>query len=165
MKIAVIDREILHIFWPTWRISMKFSGKMLLTLIKVTKSQGFTLALEDTFFKKPQTGQIALTRALLGLINGLFPLNLTNQFRNGVDAIWCNFAIDEIQCFELGIFSFNSCIYYLTRGFIASTRAFNGLSRAFNLPTRAFSLPTHAFNLATRVFSVLTREFELSLNS
>ena len=144
MKIAVIDREILHIFWPTWRISMKFSGQMLLTLIKVTKSQGFTLALEDTFFKKPQTGQIALTRALLGLINGLFPLNLTNQFRNGVDAIWCNFAIDEIQCFELGIFSFNSCIYYLTRG---------------------FSLPPHAFNLATRVFSILTREFELSLNS
>ena len=29
----------------------------------------------------------------------------------------------EIQYFELGIFSFNSYVYYLTRGFIASTRA------------------------------------------
>ena len=64
------------------------------------------------------------------------------------------FVAREIQYFELGIFSFNSYVYYLTRGFIASTRA-------FNLPTRAFSLPTRAFNLATRACSVLTREFEL----
>ena len=71
------------------------------------------------------------------------------------------FAAREIQYFELGIFSFNSYVYYLTRGFIASTRTFNLLTRAFNLPTRAFSLPTRAFNLATRSFSVLTREFEL----
>ena len=40
----------------------------------------------------------------------------------------------------LGFFSFNSYVYYLTRGFIASTRAFNLLTRAFNLPTRAFNL-------------------------
>ena len=65
------------------------------------------------------------------------------------------FVAREIQYFELGIFSFNSYVYYLTRGFIASTRA-------FKLPTRAFSLPTRAFNLATRVFSVLTRVFELA---
>ena len=71
------------------------------------------------------------------------------------------FVAREIQYFELGIFSFNLYVYYLTRGFIASTRAFNLLTRAFNLPTRAFSLPTRAFNLATRAFSVLTREFEL----
>ena len=71
------------------------------------------------------------------------------------------FVAREIQYFELGIFSFNSYVYYLTRGFIASVRAFNLLTRAFNLPTRAFSLPTRAFNLATRAFSVLTREFEL----
>ena len=58
------------------------------------------------------------------------------------------FVAREIQYFELGIFSFNSYVYYLTRGFIASTRA--------------FSLPTRAFNLATRAFSVLTREFELA---
>ena len=60
------------------------------------------------------------------------------------------FVAREIQYFEIGIFSFNSYIYYLTRGFIASARAFNLLTRAFNLPTRAF-------NLATRAFSVLTR--------
>ena len=57
------------------------------------------------------------------------------------------FVAREIQYFELGIFSFNSYVYYLTRGFIASTHAFN--------------LPTRAFNLATRALSVLTRGFEL----
>ena len=37
---------------------MKFSGKMCLKLIlKVTKNQGFTLSLEETFFEKPQGGQ------------------------------------------------------------------------------------------------------------
>ena len=36
---------------------MKFSGKMCFEIIlKVTKNQGFTLSLEDTFFKKPQGG-------------------------------------------------------------------------------------------------------------
>ena len=59
------------------------------------------------------------------------------------------FVAREVQYFELGIFSFNSYVYYLTRGFIASTRAFN--------------LPTRAFNLATRALSVLTRGFELVL--
>ena len=43
MKVANIDREILHNFWTTWGISMKLSGKMCLTIIlKVTKNQGFT---------------------------------------------------------------------------------------------------------------------------
>ena len=72
------------------------------------------------------------------------------------------FEACEIQYFELGVFSFNSYLYYLTRGFIAAARAFNLLTRAFNLPTRAFSLPTRAFDLATRGFSVLTREFQLA---
>ena len=71
------------------------------------------------------------------------------------------FVAREIQYFELGVFSFNSYVYYLTRGFMASTRAFSLLTRAFNLPTRAFSLATRAFNLATRAFSVLNRKFEL----
>ena len=64
------------------------------------------------------------------------------------------FAAREIQYFELGIFSFNSYVHYLTRGFIASTRA-------FNLPIRAFNLATRAFSLLTREFELLTREFEL----
>ena len=46
-------------------------------------------------------------------------------------------ATCENQYFELGILSFNSYVYYLSRGFIASTRAFNLLTRAFNLPIRA----------------------------
>ena len=47
------------------------------------------------------------------------------------------FVACEIQYFEIGVFSFNSYVYYLARSFIASTRAFNILTRAFNLPTRA----------------------------
>ena len=35
------------------------------------------------------------------------------------------FVASEIQYFEIEIFSFNSYVYYLTRGFIAPTRAFN----------------------------------------
>ena len=36
---------------------MKFSGKMCFEIIlKVTKNQGFTLSLADTFFEKPQGG-------------------------------------------------------------------------------------------------------------
>ena len=72
------------------------------------------------------------------------------------------FVPREIQYFELGIFSFNPYVYYLTRGFIASARAVNLLTRAFDLPTCAFSLPNRAFNLATRAFSVLTLGFELA---
>ena len=56
------------------------------------------------------------------------------------------FVASEIQYFELRIFSFNSYVYCLTGGFIASTRA--------------FSLPTYAFILATRAFSGLTRAFK-----
>ena len=66
-----------------------------------------------------------------------------------------HFVARKIQYYELRIFSFNSYVHYLTRGFIASTLA-------FNLLTRAFSVPTSAFNIATRVFSLLTRGFELA---
>ena len=34
-----------------------------------------------------------------------------------------NFIAREIQYFEIEVFSFNSYVYYLTRGFIAPTRA------------------------------------------
>ena len=69
IKIANIDREILHNFWTTWGISMKISGKMwLLIILKVTKKQGFTLFLEDTSFEKPQKGGSNWPPAVLGLI-------------------------------------------------------------------------------------------------
>ena len=51
MQIANIDREILHIFWTTWEISMKM---WLMIILKVTKTQSSTLSLEDTVFLKPQ---------------------------------------------------------------------------------------------------------------
>ena len=71
------------------------------------------------------------------------------------------FCSSRISIFELGIFSFNSYVYYLTSGFIASTRAFNLLTRAFNLPTRAFNLATRAFSLLIREFELVTHRFEL----
>ena len=74
----------------------------------------------------------------------------------------------KFNIFEVGIFSFNSYVYYLTRGSIASTRAFNLLTcdfnlltRAFNLATRASSLRTHGFELITHGFELVTRGFEL----
>ena len=59
------------------------------------------------------------------------------------------FVAREIQYFELGIFSFNSYVYYLTSGFIASTRAFNLATRAFSLLTRGIELVTCGFELIT----------------
>ena len=72
------------------------------------------------------------------------------------------FVAREIQHFEIGIFSFNSYVYYLTRGFIASTRVFNLPTRAFNLATRAFSLLTRGFELVTHGFELATCGFELA---
>ena len=48
---------------------MKFSGKMCFEIIlKVTKNEGFTLSLEDTFFRKPHGGRVNLTPpGILGL--------------------------------------------------------------------------------------------------
>ena len=60
-KIANIDRECLHIFRTTWKISIKFSGNMWFAIIsKVTKKQSFALALQDTFLQIPQ-GWVKLT--------------------------------------------------------------------------------------------------------
>ena len=60
----------------------------------------------------------------------------------------------EIQYFELGIFSFNSYVYYLSCGFTA-------LTCAFNLPTRAFTLSTRDCSVLTCEFELVTRGFEL----
>ena len=71
------------------------------------------------------------------------------------------FVALEIQYLELIIFSFRSYVYYVIRGFIASTLAFNLPTRAFNLPTCAFNLATPAFSLLSRGFELVTRGFEL----
>ena len=63
----------------------------------------------------------------------------------------------EIQYSELGIFSFNLYVHYITRGFTASARAFKLLIRAFNLSTRAFSTLTFRFKLVPCGFELLTR--------
>ena len=54
MEIANTDRKLLHIFWTTWENSIKFSGKMCFKIILIlTKNQGFTFSLENTFCEKP----------------------------------------------------------------------------------------------------------------
>ena len=58
-------------------------------------------------------------------------------------------------------FTFNSYVYYLTRGFNASTRAFNFPTCAFNLGTRTSSFLTRASELITRKLKLVSREFEL----
>ena len=82
MKIANIDREILHNCWTTLEILMKFSVKVWLVIIlKVAKNQGFTLSLEDTFFEKPQRGErrgfkltpAAVLELIWCLLNESFP--------------------------------------------------------------------------------------------
>ena len=60
------------------------------------------------------------------------------------------FVARETQHFELGIFTFNSYVYHLTSGFIASTRAFNLATRAFSLLIRGIELVTRGgFELIT----------------
>ena len=59
------------------------------------------------------------------------------------------------------MFSFNSHVYYLTRGFITSTRAFNLATLAFSLLTRGCELVTRGFELVTLGFELVTRGFEL----
>ena len=58
MKIVDIEEENLHIFWASWRISMKFSEKMrLMIILLVTKKH-------DPFSEKHIFGK---TTAFLGL--------------------------------------------------------------------------------------------------
>ena len=71
------------------------------------------------------------------------------------------FVTCKIQYFELGVFSFNSYVYYSSRGFIASTCAFNLPTRAFSLLTRGFELVTRGFKLKTCAFEPVTHGFEL----
>ena len=57
MKIVNTDEENLHIFHTTQGNSMKFPGKMcLMTILKVTNKQSFTLSLENAVLEKQQEG-------------------------------------------------------------------------------------------------------------
>ena len=75
------------------------------------------------------------------------------------------FVAREIQYFEIGIFSFNSYVYYITRGFIASIRAFNLATRAFSFLIRGFELVTSGFELVTRELEIVTRGFGLLIRN
>ena len=76
MKMANIDIESLNIFWTTWGISMKFSGKIwLMMILKVTNKYGFNLFLGDTFVKKQQVESNWLPPSL-------FRLKIRKCFKN-----------------------------------------------------------------------------------
>ena len=69
---------------------MKFSGKMYLNVIlKVTKIQGFTLSLEDTFFKKPQgKGEVQIDApAVLELILRGFYKDFSTNRKTTIKAV------------------------------------------------------------------------------
>ena len=54
-KMVNIAIENLHIFWTSWGISTKFTGKMSLKIIlKVKRNQNSTLSLKNTFVEKLQ---------------------------------------------------------------------------------------------------------------
>ena len=97
MKIVNIDGGNFHIFWTTWRISMKFSRKMQpMIILKVTKKQGFNLSLSDAFWKNHRMGQIG-SPALLGLRR--IPIKALNK---------C-FTVLSFSLFQGQ--SFNACIH------------------------------------------------------
>ena len=76
IKIANIDREILHIFWTTWGVS----GKMcLMILLKVTKNQGFTLLLVIQLV-------VQLNLELKYFIKGYGFLSFTKKMSKNIDS-------------------------------------------------------------------------------
>ena len=95
IKIKSIDEENNHIFWKSWGISMKFSGKIWITIIlKVIKNQGFPLFLEDTFSGKPQRcGQIdpILPRRLK--VKKVFGCQELRRCRSSLSQVFCKPAV------------------------------------------------------------------------
>ena len=123
IKIANIDGEILHIFWTTWVISMKFWGKMWLMTIKVTKSQGFTLSLEDTFFEKPQGCQIdSPSHFRVNYFISTFP----TFFHQLMLDLFCLYQLDlycdslRLRLTSLLLFSFPSLGNYFSQNYLLS---------------------------------------------
>ena len=75
------------------------------------------------------------------------------------------FVARETCYFDQGIFTFDSNVYYLTRGFIGLTRVFDFPTCYFNSSTRAFSFITRAFEFVTCRFELVTHIFEFVIRS
>ena len=75
---------------------MKFLGKMCLKIIsKVTKSKGYTLSLEDTFFKNHR-GEVNLTPlGFLGLSNLHHLVVLGNDWNFWLSLFYQAVTLDE----------------------------------------------------------------------
>ena len=58
VNVVNIEEENLHIFWTSWEIPMKFSGKMwLMIILKVTKEQISTHSPKNIFLEEPHRGR------------------------------------------------------------------------------------------------------------
>ena len=80
MKIANIDREILHMFWATWGILMKFSEKdVTCDKTKSHKKPGFQPLFRRCIFRKTRGEGVILThQAVLGLKKKLLRKGMSN---------------------------------------------------------------------------------------
>ena len=102
MKIAKIDREFFHIFWMTKGILMKFSGKMwLMTILKVTKNQGFTLPASgnrfSVYFKQYSFIWIFFSASRNHTGNSIFEKYLISANRNWFSGWWKPFCFFHFQ--------------------------------------------------------------------
>ena len=94
MKVVNIEEENLHINTTSWKISIKFSEKMwhMAIILKVTKKQGFTLSMKNTFRWKTEkafsrfTVNIYLNDISL-LISKCQPCNYANESGKNMEKI------------------------------------------------------------------------------
>ena len=91
MKTVNIDGENLHIFWTNKGISNKFSGKFwLMIILKVTKTEDFTLFIEDTFLKKSQGES--------NWLPGLLKVKFIHFYRKESEFQWCFLVSINSSC-------------------------------------------------------------------
>ena len=114
MKIVNIDVENILIFQMTWKISMKFSGKMwVMIIVKIPKSQGFTLLLEDTFFEKPHVAEFKLTSHSFLKVEKIFE-NLTYII---VNYDFSFITLRMYYTFSINVFKRNQFDWYCSLNF------------------------------------------------
>ena len=91
-------------------------------------------------------------------------LNVHQSLNSEIKVKWKklkSFVSRRICYFELGIFSFYSYVYYLTRDCIASTCDLNLLTRAFDFQLVHLTCTSRFYSVLTREFKFIHRRFEL----
>ena len=94
-----IERENIHLFWTTWRVLMKFSGKMWLN-IKSHKKQGFTLSVENTNLEKVTTTVKIWNKTTLSEISEVSILGIgQNRKLRNLGNFLFNIYVYAYECF------------------------------------------------------------------